>query len=317
MRRENGGRGVESSRVDVGGAGPAGSRLGELIRRARAERGLTLQGLADALRELGQACSKSYLSELENDRRPLPEDHVLEAMERALRLRAGTLADAARWARVPESVKLEVSSLASQHRDEVQRKRRTAQRLQEILKQTRTDDRGGVRGSLDAAFRSGELEKLVRELEGQSAPMTARGVIPVALGHEVPLINSVAAGYPREFTDLGYPARVADQYVRVPDIADADAFAARVVGDSMFPSYVEGDVVVFSPARQATSGADCFARLEPDHETTFKRVYFETSEAGEELIRLQPINPAYPARTLLREQVAGLYPAVTVMRRIG
>ena len=138
-----------------------------------------------------------------------------------------------------------------------------------------------------------------------------------ALPREVPLINRVAAGYPTEFTDLGYPARVADEYVRCPDIADADAFAARVIGDSMLPDYREGDIVIFSPARDVRPGSDCFARIEPDHESTFKRVFFERDADGEELIRLQPLNPAYPPRTLPREHVAGLYAAVTVMRRIG
>ncbi|MEO0629311.1 MAG: S24 family peptidase [Planctomycetota bacterium] len=140
---------------------------------------------------------------------------------------------------------------------------------------------------------------------------------PVPLPREVPLINSVTAGQPTEFTDLGYPARVADDYVRVPDLADPDAFAARVVGDSMQPEYLEGDVVVFSPAARVESGSDCFARLEPDQETTFKRVYFEAGEGSVELIRLQPLNARYAPRTLPRDQVAGLYRAVTVMRAIG
>ena len=134
---------------------------------------------------------------------------------------------------------------------------------------------------------------------------------------EVPLINRVAAGYPREFTDLGYPARVAAEYVRCVDVGDADAFAARVVGDSMLPEYREGDIVVFSPAREVKSGMDCFARIEPDQESTFKRVYVERGSEGEELIRLQPLNPAYPARLLRREDVAGLYAAVSVTRVVG
>jgi SOS-response transcriptional repressor LexA len=98
-------------------------------------------------------------------------------------------------------------------------------------------------------------------------------------------------------------------------VTDPDAFAARVVGDSMAPVYVEGDIVIFSPARPVKDGADCFARLEPDHETTFKRVYFETGEG--ERIRLQPLNSAYPPRIVERERVAGLYAAVSVMRAIG
>lgn len=127
------------------------------------------------------------------------------------------------------------------------------------------------------------------------------------------MINSVAAGYPREFTDLGYPAGIADQYVRVPGLTDKDAFACRVVGDSMLPEYREGDIVVFSPAREVKSGMDCLARLEPDAETTFKRIYVE-GERGKEQIRLQPLNPAYPARVLERELVAGLFAAVSVTR---
>lgn len=130
------------------------------------------------------------------------------------------------------------------------------------------------------------------------------------------MINAVAAGYPREFTDLGYPARVADDYVRCPDIDDPDAFAARVVGESMAPEYREGDIVIFSPAREVTAGSDCFARLEPDHETTFKRVYFERGADGGEAIRLQPINSAFAPQVLPRERVAGLYRAVHVLRRL-
>lgn len=138
----------------------------------------------------------------------------------------------------------------------------------------------------------------------------------VNLGMDVPVINKVAAGYPREFTDLSYPARVADEYVRCPDLHDPDAFAARVVGDSMLPTYAEGDIVIFSPAKPVRSGTDCFARLEPDHETTFKRVYFEVDARGREMIRLQPLNSAYPPRLVEREGVAGLYAAVSVLRRI-
>ena len=136
-----------------------------------------------------------------------------------------------------------------------------------------------------------------------------------ALPFEVPVINKVSAGYPQGFTDLGYPARVADEYVRCPDVDDPDAFAARVVGDSMEPAYREGDIVVFSPARAVRNGDDCFARLEPDSDSTFKRVYFE-GERGEERVRLQPVNSKYAPRVLPRERVAGLYRAVTVVRML-
>ena len=53
----------------------------------------------------------------------------------------------------------------------------------------------------------------------------------------MPVINRISAGYPRDFTDLAYPARVADDYVGCPDVRDKDAFGARVHGDSMTPKY--------------------------------------------------------------------------------
>jgi len=135
----------------------------------------------------------------------------------------------------------------------------------------------------------------------------------------VPLINKVSAGYPTEFTDLGYPAQASDDVVVVPGYTglhgghDPDAFAATVCGDSMFPEYRAGDVVVFSPLADVVDGCDCFARLEPDHESTFKRVFFDPEQ---NTIRLQPLNKAYRARVVDREQVAGLFRAVWRMSRI-
>ena len=91
-----------------------------------------------------------------------------------------------------------------------------------------------------------------------------------------------------------------------PDVTDPEAFAARVVGDSMEPDYREGEVVVFSPGLPTPSGSDCFVRLERDNETTFKRIYLENDGRT---IRLQPLNGAYPPRSVDREDVSGLWAA--------
>ncbi len=42
----------------------------------------------------------------------------------------------------------------------------------------------------------------------------------------MPVINRISAGYPKDFTDLSYPPRVADEYVGCPTTCDTDAFAA-------------------------------------------------------------------------------------------
>lgn len=311
--------------------------LGSVVRGRRGELGLTLRALGAKV-----GCAISYLSAIENDRTSgLPSDEVLGRLEAALEMGRGVLVELARWQGAHPSLRREVARLAD--------RQLAAQRLVDALREA-TRPGGGGR-SLDELHARGELHRLLgqvrveRDAEGGEdgvnqppAPSAGTGVASGAaragtggvggiagfLPVEVPLINSVAAGYPTEFTDMGYPARVADEYVRVPDVRDPDAFAARVVGDSMEPMYREGDIVVFSPARPVGAageaggaGVDCFVRLEPDQESTFKRVYFERGVAGEELIRLQPLNAKYPPRVVSREQVAGLYAAVSVTRVVG
>lgn len=288
--------------------------VGQLIRARRLELGLTLQAIADMAQ-----CTKSYLSTIENDRREHPPSReMLERIERALRMESGRLVSVGMWQSTPKDVRRQV--LDFQTRDHL------TQRMVDLMK----------REGLDKAFRSGELKHLVDRLSPDSASDapppgggggarkdSAAGASDGRSLHElgalpmqVPVINKVAAGYPREFTDLAYPARIADEYVAVPDVFDGDAFAARVVGDSMMPDYREGDIVVFSPASAVNPGDDCFVRFERDEETTFKRVYFEKDAQGGELIRLQPLNSAYPPKTYPREDVAGMYAAVYAVRAV-
>jgi len=123
-------------------------------------------------------------------------------------------------------------------------------------------------------------------------------------GCRAPIVNVAGAEYPRNFTDLGYPNRVATDCVYCPDVRDDQAFAVRVFGDAMSPKYDAGDIVVFSPDTAFCDGDDCFVRL-ADGTTTFHRVYGNGTT-----VRLQPLNTRYPAQILSRDQVTGFWPAV-------
>jgi predicted RNase H-like HicB family nuclease/predicted RNA binding protein YcfA (HicA-like mRNA interferase family) len=98
-------------------------------------------------------------------------------------------------------------------------------------------------------------------------------------------------------------------YVGCPDVMDADAFAARVHGNSMVPEYREGDIVIFSPKATVRDGDDCFVRL-TSGDTTFKQVFQETSAEGTATVRLQPRNPSKPPQVIPASQVVGMYRAV-------
>lgn len=166
---------------------------------------------------------------------------------------------------------------------------------------------GGPWASLDEAYRSGRLADWLDRRVGNVEP---------AVCGRVPLINRVSAGYPREFTDLGYPARVADDAVPAPASDDRHQFAAKVCGDSMFPAYADGDIVVFSPDAAVHNGSDCFVRLD-DGYSTFKRVYFERDADGAEVVRLQPVNRDFTPTVVPATRVAGIYRAVWVMRAVA
>ena len=284
--------------------------FGGVIHQRRAALRLSL---AEVARRAG--CAKSYLSAIENGVKGAPGEELASRLERVLSFREGELVEMAMWARTPAAVRADVEAMRM--RDAAGRELAAALRS----------------GDLDSVHRSGKLAALIDAIEGKceeqseagqgesgsglaGSGQVGGGIERAELPMEIPLINKVTAGYPGSFTDLGYPARVADEYVRAPDVHDPDAFAARVVGDSMEPVYREGDIVVFSPARVVESGMDCFVRLEPDSETTFKRVYFETGDDGAEMIRIQPINNAYGAMVVGREAVAGLYAGVSVTRVI-
>jgi SOS-response transcriptional repressor LexA len=258
--------------------------FGSIVRRRRAQLGLTQDQLAPRA-----GISKPYLSNIETGKaKNPPSDGVLKALEQALGFEPGELAGIAHLARTPVDVRQSHELLEA----EVQQLRSV---VKELLANAPRMEIGGE-----------DLGQLVARLRQKS------NVTQLPAGVVVPIINTVAAGYPHNFRDLDYPPSVADEYIRCPDLHDAQAFAARVVDDSMEPRYHEGDIVVFSPASHARSGDDCFVRFAGAGATTFRRFYQDDAET----IRLQPVNSKYAGATHGRQEVAGLWPAVFRMEKL-
>ena len=257
------------------------ARLGRLIRQERITAGISQQNLAKAIN-----CSKSQMSLMEAGSRSVSLP-VAQLIESAIGITDERICKVLRWQITPTSVKKHLTA------------------SQRVIEQLRSACSQG--DNLDQLYQSGKLrlllDKIASNLDG-----------PLPTSKRIPLINQVAAGYPREFTDLDYPVSIADEYVLCPDVTDPDAFAARVVGSSMEPTYREGEIIVFSPVLPTPSGSDCFVRLLRDNETTFKRIYFED---GGRKIRLEPLNCEYEATCIDREDIAAMYAAAFVMRKVG
>lgn len=250
--------------------------LGKIIRQKREQLGLTLDEVANRV-----SFSKPYLSTIETGKvKNPPSDELLAKLERVLKFESGLLLHIAHMERMPTDIRQEYES--------VEAEKQKWRHFVKNLMQKKADAR--------------RLSRLL----AKSKLAIDQAEVPLAAGRLVPIINKVAAGYPTDFDDLNYPAGVADDYVRCPDLHDPNAFAVRVVGDSMEPRFCEGDIVIFSPAAEVHNGDDCFIRFAMPHETTFKRVFFEPDNK----VRLQPRNDKYSPTIIDGKRINGLYRAV-------
>jgi repressor LexA len=258
--------------------------LGQIIRNRREKKKMTLDEIS---RRTGY--SKPYLSTIETGRvKNPPADELLVKLEKILEFEAGSLTHIAHLEKLPADVR----EAYEKSQAEISEWRTL---VNQIINEGQSPD------ALAAKF---------QELTGQSQPNAEN--VQIA-GKLVPVINDIMAGYPVDFDDKGYPPGGADDYVRCPDLHDPNSFAVRVVGDSMEPKYLEGDIIIFSPAADVNNGDDCFVRMTDPHETTFKQVFFE--EEGR--IRLQPRNNNYAPLTLPREKINGLWRAVIRYERLN
>jgi phage repressor protein C with HTH and peptisase S24 domain len=256
--------------------------LGQIIRNRREELGLTLDEVAAY-----SGFSKPYLSTVETGRvKNPPSDELLCKLESHLKFPAGQLLHVAHMERMPSDIRRDFESIDAENR-----------KYKQILKR--------IAGhQVDSA----QLGELLKEFDLQ----TEEGANELKAGQLVPVINRVSAGYPADFDDMGYPVGIAQDYVRCPDLHDPNAFAVRVVGDSMESKFSEGDIVVFSPAADVQTGDDCFVRFTQPHESTFKRIFFEADGK----VRLQPRNETYAPQIVDGGRINGAYRAVIRFHRL-
>lgn len=145
----------------------------------------------------------------------------------------------------------------------------------------------------------GELHRLQQYFEMNTPPVTEHpNVVPMirpATTRRIPVLGHVPAGIPVEaITDIvdeiELDGRIAgDGY---------DYFALLVTGDSMYPEYRDGDVVIVRMQSTAETGDDVVAYVGGDN-ATLKRLTLTTSG-----LQLRPLNAAYPVRSFTHDQVA-------------
>lgn len=138
---------------------------------------------------------------------------------------------------------------------------------------------------------------LGREETEKNTPAPKSGRISPG-GVWIPVLGSVPAGIPIEAVEdiLDWeeiPASMCS--------GDRDYFALQVQGDSMWPDYLTGDVVIIRKTPSCESGEDCVVYVN-GYDATLKQV--KLGEDGS--LSIVPRNPNYPPKTYTAEEVRDL-----------
>lgn len=104
----------------------------------------------------------------------------------------------------------------------------------------------------------------------------------------VKVLGSVPAGLPQEAyeNDTGEVIEVDEDFIT----NNNELIALTVTGDSMYPRFIEGDIIILEVTNNYKNGDIVIATIN-DYETTLKQIYTNGN-----ITTLHPINPEYPDR---------------------
>jgi phage repressor protein C with HTH and peptisase S24 domain len=114
----------------------------------------------------------------------------------------------------------------------------------------------------------------------------------------VPLIGFAEAGAGGYFDDGGFPVGKGWDEIAFPAVNDEHAYALEISGDSMMPSYRDGDVIIVSPAAPIRRGDRVVVKTK-DGEVMCKELKRQTQK----LIELKSLNANHGERTLSTDEV--------------
>ena len=114
----------------------------------------------------------------------------------------------------------------------------------------------------------------------------------------VPLIGFAEAGAGGYFDDGGFPVGKGWDEIPFPAVADENAYALEISGNSMDPVYRDGSVIVVSPAAQVRRGDRVVVKTK-DGEVMVKELKRRTAKA----IELKSVNPEHKERSFTTREV--------------
>jgi phage repressor protein C with HTH and peptisase S24 domain len=119
---------------------------------------------------------------------------------------------------------------------------------------------------------------------------------------QVPLIGFAQAGGEGFFDDGGFPVGGGWDEVSLPEIADPNAYALEISGDSMEPVYRDGDLVIVSPSAPIRRGDRVVMRTNKG-EVMAKQLTRRSARR----VELKSLNPAHPDYSFDLTEVAWVH----------
>jgi phage repressor protein C with HTH and peptisase S24 domain len=117
----------------------------------------------------------------------------------------------------------------------------------------------------------------------------------------IPLIGFAEAGASGYFDDAGFPLGKGWDEIAFPGVTDERAYALEISGDSMLPTYRDGDVIIVSPAAPVRRGDRVVVKTRSG-EIMVKELKRQTAKQ----IELKSLSADHPERTLALEDVVWL-----------
>lgn len=167
----------------------------------------------------------------------------------------------------------------------------------------------GLRDATIQRYESGEIQNIKKDtvlrlaealdcspgfLMGWTEPVQKA---PAEALVKIPVLGVIPAGVPIEAVEdiIGYE-EIPASYCAGGD----EYFALKLKGNSMFPEYHSGDVVILKHRPTCDSNDDC-AVIIGDGDATFKRVVRQKNG-----IMLKPLNPSFDTLFFTNEEIASL-----------